>query len=192
MNWKEDTIVYKILMQSKSRVHTTAKIHEKLYESADFANFNLENYVADLVVTVSTSILGPHNDVTIDIDCNDVTLNINQALPCALIINELVTNAFKYAFEEGQNHLLEVKLRSLDGDINITVEDNGPGLPKNFEEMTENSLGHQLVNQLVKQLNGKIDVKSKKGEGTRYEIAFKKARKSGSSSNFFCLKRSLC
>lgn|GEM_PF-1028819 len=112
-------------------------------------------------------------------------MNINQALPCALIVNKLVTNSFKYAFENNQDGNLDVRFKSNGEGINIMVNDNGPGLPKNYEKMVEESLGHRLVSQLVKQLDAKIDVETSKDEGTRYKISFEKKRKSGSASHYF-------
>jgi two-component sensor histidine kinase len=185
MNWDDDSTVSKVLMQSKLRIHSMAQIHEKLYESNDFANLDLEDYISDLVVTIRDSIKGQKNDVEIDIDCDNIGLNINQALPCALIINELVTNSFKYAFEDNQKGELKVKFKSNGEPINLMVSDNGPGLPANFKKMAEQSLGHRLVSQLVKQLDGDINVETSQGEGTRYEITFNKKKKSGSASNHF-------
>ncbi len=185
MNWDDDTIVSKVLMQSKLRIHSMAKVHEKLYKSTDFANLNLEDYISELVETILDSMQGHENGVNIAVDCDDVILNINQALPCALIINELVTNSFKYAFEDQQGGELEVSFKSNGQDIAIVVRDNGSGLPDNFDAMAEKSLGHRLVSQLVKQLDGEIDVQSDEETGTRYEIEFKKKEKSGSASNHF-------
>ncbi len=185
MNWEEESTVYKVLMQSKLRIHSMAKIHEKLYESKDFANLNLENYVSELVDTISLSMNGEENGIDINIECDDIALNINQALPSALIVNELVTNSFKYAFNGGQNNELEVKFLQDNDRINILVADNGPGLPADFETMADTSLGHQLVRQLVKQLDGDINVTSEENKGTRYEITFEKAQKSGAGSNYF-------
>ncbi|MEL7834217.1 PAS domain S-box protein [Fodinibius sp. Rm-B-1B1-1] len=185
MNWDEDTAVHEVLMQSKLRIHSMAKIHEKLYKSEDFANLNLENYVEELVETISTNMNGDGKDVEINIDCDEIYLNINQALPSALIINELVTNSFKYAFHEGEDNKLEVKFKQQGENINILVADNGSGLPKDFEVMAEHSLGYQLVNQLVKQLDAEINVKTAENEGVCYEIVFERAEKSGSASSYF-------
>ena len=185
MNWDDDSAVNQVLMQSKLRIHSMAKIHEKLYESKDFANLDLEDYISDLVETISESMQIRDKDVQVEVDCDDVSLNINQALPCALIINELVTNSFKYAFQHDNNGELTVRFKRNNKQIKIVVEDNGPGLPANFENMADRSLGHRLVSQLVKQLNGGIDVATSEGAGTRYEINFQKKKKSGSASNHF-------
>lgn len=185
MNWEEESTVYKVLMQSKLRIHSMAKIHEKLYDSKDFANLNLENYVSELVDTISQTMNVEEHRININIECDDILLNINQALPSALIINELVTNSFKYAFDRDQNNELEVKLLEDNNTIHVLIADNGPGLPADFKTMADTSLGHQLVRQLVKQLDGDINVISEENKGTRYEITFEKAQKSGAGSNYF-------
>ncbi|NGP90039.1 PAS domain S-box protein [Fodinibius halophilus] len=185
MNWEEGGEVYQALMQSKHRIHSMAKIHEQLYESNDFSTVKLENYIEELVTTIRESMKGAKRDVEIEVDCDEISLNINQALPSTLIINELITNAFKYAFEEDRSGKILVKFKQEEDLITIIVQDDGPGLPTQFEEMAEQSLGHQLVNQLVKQLKGEIRVKSSQKKGTRYEIRFKKKERSGSSSNYF-------
>lgn len=185
MNWRQHTNVYNVLTQSRLRVHSMAHIHEKLYHSQDFANLDLENYISELVDYIYRSMEGDQNNVNIFVHCDDVSLNINQAVPCALIVNELVTNAFKYAFDKSGKGNLKVTFEHDDGTITIVVEDDGPGLPNNFKSMTKESLGHQLVNQLVKQLQGSINVETAKAEGTRYEITFEKASKRGSASSHF-------
>lgn len=183
MNWEDETEVHQVLMQSKLRIHSMAKIHEKLYESDSFANLNLENYITELVETIYDSVQGQENDVKVNLDCDEMELNINQALPCALILNELVTNSFKYAFDGESEGKLKVKFKDEDDSVRIVVEDNGPGLPENFEEMTKESLGHKLVSQLVKQLDGDINVKSGKDLGTCYEVIFQKSSKSGPAAS---------
>ncbi|WP_445665569.1 PAS domain S-box protein [Fodinibius sp. AD559] len=183
MNWEEDTMVYQVLTQSKLRIHSMAKIHEKLYQTGSFTDIDLGNYITELTETIVQNMNIRDKDISLTVDCDEVTLNINQALPCALIINELVTNAFKYAFNEGRPGELEVRFKNEGGTISLVVRDNGPGLPDDFEAMTETSLGHRLIHQLVKQLDGDIVVASGEPEGTRYEITFEKADKSGSSSN---------
>lgn len=185
MNWDKESSVYKVLTESKLRIHSMASIHEKLYQSKDFANISLENYISDLVETIYKSMHGQKKDVEIAMICDDVTLNINQAVSCALIINELVTNAFKYAFKTEHPGELEVKFTEQQGMVTIVIGDNGPGLPADFEVMAEESLGHELISQLVKQLEGEINVKSSSDFGTRYEIRFEKRKKSGASSNYF-------
>lgn len=185
MNWEEDSSVNKVLTQSKLRIHSMARIHEQLYRSMDFANLSLDDYIKELVETIYQSMQGQKKEVDLEVECEDVTLNINQAVSCALIVNELVTNAFKYAFEGDQRGKLEVSFSRDDKRITMVVRDNGPGLPHSFEAMTSQSLGHQLVNQLVKQLDGEIDVESSPESGTRYEIRFRKSRKSGSASHHF-------
>lgn len=184
MNWEDDTIVSQVLMQSKLRIHSMAKIHEKLYQSGSFSNLNLENYIVELVDTISVSMQRAKKEVEVQVDCDDVYLNINQALPCALLINELVTNAFKYAFNAPQEGKLVIRFKDGGDSARIEVRDNGPGLPQEFHRMAEDSLGHRLVQQLVKQLDGDIAVESGDKEGTHYKISFKKAEKSGSASNY--------
>lgn len=183
MNWDEETEVHKVLMQSKLRIHSMAKIHEKLYESDDFANLNLENYIAELVETIYDSVQGKEHNVQVSMDCDKMELNINQALPSALIVNELVTNSFKYAFNDKEPGKLKVKFKDENDSVRIVVEDNGPGLPENFKQMTKESLGHKLVSQLVKQLDGEIEVKTSRDRGTRYEVIFDKSSKSGSAAS---------
>lgn len=107
-------------------------------------------------------------------------------VPCALIVNELVTNAFKYAFETDlKNPTLEVRFNINGSVVTINIKDNGIGLPDDFEVMTNTSLGHQLVNTLVKQLDGKIIVENNDPTGTSYQIQFEKREKSGSVANIF-------
>ncbi|WP_138429188.1 PAS domain-containing sensor histidine kinase [Fodinibius saliphilus] len=183
MNWNEQSEVHKALLQSKHRIHSMAQIHELLYESNDFTTVQLQNYIDKLVKTVHDSMQGVEKGVELDIDYDDIYLNINQAMPCALIINELVTNAFKYAFDKESENKLSVSFREESETITIEIRDNGPGLPDQFEKMAKDSLGHKLVKQLVKQLDGDITVQSSDGMGTTYKITFERKVKKGSSSN---------
>lgn len=88
-----------------------AKIHKKLYETGSFTDIELGNYITELTKAIAQSMNIGGKDITLTVDCDEVTLNINQALPCMLIINELVTNAFKYAFDEDRQGELNVTLK---------------------------------------------------------------------------------
>ena len=185
MNWPDESAVSKVMKQSKLRIQSMAEIHEKLYKSEDFSQLNLENYVSELVAAIFTTMQGTEKRVDYHIESDEIQLNINQAIPSALIINELVTNSFKYSFDNTENGKLDVMLRNDDGTVTIVVSDNGPGLPCKAEEMAQKSLGHKLVTQLIKQLEGELEVDTGPDIGTTYTITFDKLNKQGSSSRFF-------
>lgn len=183
MNWDKDTAVKSVMQQSQLRVHSMSMIHEKLYQAGDFSNIKLENYISELVSVIYDTLRYGEKETSVDLDVKseDIQLNINQAIPCALLINELVTNALKHAFKDQKNAKLIIDLKERFGTITVKVEDNGCGLPADFENITGNSLGHLLIKKLVKQLQGKVEAFSSPGSGTRYEIKFEKKQKSGSS-----------
>lgn len=110
-------------------------------------------------------------------------MNVNQAMPTALIINELITNAVEHAFTDIDNPKLTVALKEEGEQLKLSITENGNGIPKNLEDHPSDSLGMTIVEQLVKQLNANFHI-SQNG-GTSYNLSFKKGEVSGSSSNYF-------
>lgn len=158
------------LAEGQSRVRAMALIHEKLYQSKSISEIDFEAYCKQLTHQISQ--LFPNGkSVDCEIDIIDVSLDIDTAVPVGLILNELVTNAYKYAFVNGQGRLrISAKKDSENGYI-LRVEDDGPGLPEGFDWRKSKSLGLRLVNRLSRQLYGKAEYR--KDEKSIFEITFK-------------------
>lgn len=161
--------------ESLDRVKSMALIHEKLYKSGDLAHVNFTDYLKDLVENVSSSYNAPGHKIKTTINCKLNTLfDLETAIPCGLIVNELLSNCYKYAFKGKTNGSVIVSfinkpLNNKDKFI-LSVSDNGVGIPKIFFKETPHSLGLQLVHLLTEQLNGKIKIKNSKG--TEITISF--------------------
>lgn len=187
-NQEPGNVVNSIFHESQLRIQSMAMIHEKLYQAGNFTNLKIENYITELVDYIKGTVNPNEKKVDIKIENKvDAQLNINQAIPCALMINELVTNAFKYAFNEKKTGKLNIHLQSKENKILLIVQDDGPGLPDDFEEKTQNSLGFVLIRQLTKQLQGELRIKNE--NGARFEILFEKSDQSGSSSAGYIIDR---
>jgi PAS domain S-box-containing protein len=161
------------LNESQSRIHAMALVHEKLYDSKDFARIDLAGYVR----TLSQELFQSHKinqwKIALIVQTDgDVYVDVNKAIPCGLILNELISNAFKHAFPGGRQGKLQIILRETENkEIEIVVRDNGMGLPDDVDIHAPRSLGLDLVNGLVKnQLDGQIEVKRDKG--TEFRIKF--------------------
>jgi two-component sensor histidine kinase len=155
--------------ESQDRIRSMALIHEKLYRSGDVARIDFREYVESLTSGLYRSYF-PGPGVRIFADVENVSLDIDLAVSCGLIINELVSNALKYAFPDGRAGKIHVSLAG-DGDsYTLTVSDDGVGLPPGLDFRDTPSLGLQLVNTLVGQLEGTIELDS--AEGTRFKITF--------------------
>jgi two-component sensor histidine kinase len=155
--------------ESQDRIRSMALVHEKLYRSGDVARIDFREYVESLTAGLYRSYF-PGPGVRIFADVENVSLDIDLAVSCGLIINELVSNALKYAFPEGRAGEIHVSLAG-DGDsYTLTVSDDGVGLPPGLDFRDTPSLGLQLVNTLVGQLEGTIELDS--AEGTRFKITF--------------------
>jgi len=153
-----------IFEECKNRVNSIALIHEKLYESEDLANINYGEYVRSLTTHLFNASLTSLPGVTLKINADDVFLKVDKAIPCALIINELVTNAIKYGFPQDQQGEIIVGLKSVDeGKVTLTVADSGVGLPANFNMNSSETLGMQIINALAKKLHGSIKIDTTKG-----------------------------
>jgi two-component sensor histidine kinase len=115
----------------------------------------------------------PDDRISIEIEVSDIILGIDDAIPCGLIVNELVTNSFKYAFPYNRKGELKV-IMGIDNDdlVTLHVADNGPGLPQGLDFRNTETLGLQLVNLLVKQLKGRLELKD--GPGTAFDIIFQR------------------
>ncbi len=167
-----------LFKDSENRVNSIAIAHEKLYQSENLADLNLESYFKSLALNLYQSYnVDPKKiDLVVNIE-DDVTLNVDLAIPCGLILNELVSNSIKHAFQKikiSSGKKIEIILKQRDDNmVTLIVKDNGLGLPKNFDINKSKTLGLQLIKNLTEhQLDGKLIYTRKKG--TEFQIIFKK------------------
>ncbi|MBU7016564.1 MAG: PAS domain-containing protein [Theionarchaea archaeon] len=159
-----------MLRDSQDRIKSMALIHEKLYQSSNLADISFGEYIQDLVQSLYRS-YGTMN-ITLEVQGSGVSLGIDTAIPCGLIINELVSNSLKHAFPDDKGKI-RIGFRSIDGDIELVVSDNGVGIPDTIDFRTTESLGLHLVTILVEdQLKGTVSLE--RNDGTTFTITFKK------------------
>ena len=158
------------LRDTQNRIKSMALIHEKLYRSRDLARIDFKEYVQSLVVSLTRSYT-VNPGVRISIDIGDVALDIDTAIPCGLIINELISNSLKYAFKGEKSGEIKISLTYEDGLYKLRVSDDGIGLPPEIDFRNTPSLGLQLVVTLTEQLKGSIEHIT--GKGTMFVITFR-------------------
>lgn len=167
---EEETV--NVLKESQNRIRSMAMVHEKLYQSQDLTNINIRDYILSLVNDLFYSYHIQKDQITLVTDVDDIKLNLETAMPCGLIICELVSNSLKYAFPERQKGKVEIILKLIGEMRHLTISDNGIGLPSK-DYLNEETLGLQLVHNLTNQLDGTIKLDLK--QGTQFEIIFQEA-----------------
>jgi two-component sensor histidine kinase len=113
-------------------------------------------------------------EIKLEVDMEKIDLVLDQAIPCGLMVNELITNSIKYAFPDKRDGTIFIGLKDVNNVIHLSIEDNGVGLPEGFDILKSDTLGLQLVATLVEQLDGEITVNNY--HGTKYLITFEKAK----------------
>lgn len=170
----KDSTSLDVLRDSQNRVRSMALVHEKLYQSKDLANIGFAEYVQSLVNHLFQSYDIERTSVRLNLQIEDVFLGVNTAIPCGLIINELVSNCLKYAFVDRDEGNITINLRSNgDQEYELDISDDGVGVPKGMNIGDSASLGLQLVNTLVTQLDGSLRMTA--DSGTSFHIDFKSA-----------------
>ena len=146
--------------------------HERLYRSKNLARINVATYVQDLVNNLVRFYTTARSSIQVTLELLELELDLDRAVPCGLIINELVSNAFKYAFPEQKGELyLRFGLEDT-GTYCLIVKDDGIGIPDHIEPQSTDSLGMQLVYGLTEQLGGEIELNRQ--EGSQFKITFRK------------------
>jgi PAS domain S-box-containing protein len=165
----KDERILEPLRESQNRIRSMALIHERLYQSENLARIDFGEYLRSLVGFLARSYNIPHVEVNIHVE--NITLPINTAIPCGLIVNELASNALKYAFPGGSAGRIDVSL-TLIGEASavLTVADNGVGFPLEIDFRNTKTLGLQLINTLTMQINGAIGLI--RDRGTAFSITF--------------------
>lgn len=162
-----------LLQQSQGRINSMAIVHELLYENHNFSSIDPGKYIEQLITHISSNLSARDKNITTNIHTGDMQLDMNIAIPCALIINELLTNAYKYAFPERDEGTIDVRIyREEDSKVNvIEVVDDGVGIPDSqIAGDGEEGLGMHLVRILTQQLRGELSISNK--EGSRFVITF--------------------
>jgi two-component sensor histidine kinase len=168
----KDTFYTEMLRESQNRIRTMALIHENLYQSEDLSHINFPEYIRTLTYGLVRSYKEGTQQVSLTFDIDNVNLGVDAAIPCGLIINELVTNSLKHAFPHGRRGEIAVSCHSTGGAIEFSVRDNGVGIPEGVDFRNSGSLGLHLVTILAEdQLNGRITLSRKRG--TEFCITFR-------------------
>ncbi len=161
----------KFFRECQDRILSMALVHEKLYETKDLVSIDFGEYLGNLVNHLFETYT-PNKRISLNIQAASLPMGIDEAIPCGLIVNELVTNSLKYAFPGSGSGELSVQLNIGEDDmIMLTVADNGVGLPPGLDYRNTDSLGLQLVTLLVKQRKGQIELND--GPGTVFTIKFR-------------------
>ena len=168
----ENEETQKVLQNSHMRIRSMASIHELLHKSGDFNNVSFAPFIEGLLDNTSRLFELKKMNIRFNPSIEDISLSINQAIPAALILNELVTNACKHAFLERDSGEIAIQIQETQGGVSFRIQDNGTGLPENFELGTQNTIGFTLINILSKQLEANTTIDTKKG--TAFTITFDK------------------
>jgi two-component sensor histidine kinase len=170
----KDEAMIKIFKESQNRVKSMALIHEKLYQSANLAEIDFSDYLRELTTQLFRSYsIGTHG-VSLNVHAPQVLLAVDRAIPCGIIVNELVTNALKYAFPDSRGGRIDIDLHPVSDDqIRLAVRDNGVGFPADVDFETSDSLGLTLVRMLADQVQGQVVLQA--GErGAEFIMTFRK------------------
>jgi PAS domain S-box-containing protein len=167
----DDEEAINVLKESQNRVRSMAIIHENLYQSKDLMHINCVDYIQSLVFNLFYAYNIEKTQIKPILKIEDISLNIETAVPCGLIISELISNSLKYAFPKGMNGEIVVSLKSGKEYYQLCISDNGIGLPDDINFNSIRTLGLLLVNSLIEQIDGKITIHRE--NGTRYNIIFK-------------------
>jgi two-component sensor histidine kinase len=166
-----DQETHDMLMESRNRVRSMALVHEKLYQTADFSRINFAQYIRSLANYLFGAYGVNPDAIQIRSNVEDVFLSIDAAVPCGLIINELVSNALQHAYPAGRKGEIRIDLHGHEaGQYELIVADDGVGLPEDLDYRQSESLGLQLVNTLANQLEGTIEVD--RNDGTAVKVVF--------------------
>jgi two-component sensor histidine kinase len=155
--------------EARNRIQSMALIHEFLYKKEKMDYMQMDDYIKQLILEIQISYTQPNHIIEIHTDLDPIQLDFDTSIPLGLIINELVTNAYKHAFPNGVGNIW-VSFKNIENRYKLTVKDNGIGPPENFKEKMENSLGMELIHLLSNQINATIEIKQK--SGFEFEISF--------------------
>lgn len=160
-----------LFRDTQNRVRAMALIHESLYRSDDLSHIDFLDYVKNLLHHVFTSFHGMAQHIQYQIDIKSISLDINKAIPCGLIIDEIITNSMKYAFPNNQAGNIWVNMKKLkDENVRLEIRDNGIGLPNDKNMENSKTLGMELIQTLTRQLHGKLKISN--DNGAKFQITF--------------------
>jgi PAS domain S-box-containing protein len=165
-----------VLTDIMAKIHTMGLIHSRLYESKRFDKINMKQQVTELVAMTSGFYSHEHCTIDFTIDCAEIYLPVDQAMPCALALNEVLSNIHKHAFKGRRSGVVEISSSRKYTMLRFVIRDNGVGLPKGFDIEQSNRLGLKLMRALVEQqLHGSVTIKSENGTSVVIEIPIAQA-----------------
>lgn len=166
----KDESILNILRESQNRIKSMAFIHERLYRTKDFSKIKFSEYFKRLAQNLIDTYELSSNKIHLNSNIDELYLNLDTAIPCGLIINELISNSLKYAFKTDEEGFISISLKQKENLVELIIADNGKGIDKSIDFKNTESLGLQLVNTLVEQLEGEIELNLNKG--TKFTIIF--------------------
>jgi PAS domain S-box-containing protein len=171
----QDPQAMEMFAESQNRIRSMALVHEKLYQSSDLSRINLAEYVESLAVLLFRSYGIDNQQIALELEGGDVFLSVESAVPCGLIVNELLSNSLKHAFPDCRRGKIQVRLaRDADQRLMLVVTDDGVGLPPALDVEKTETLGLQLVRTLAQQLDGTVQVE--RHGPTQFRITFPESR----------------
>lgn len=163
----------RILQELQNRLNIMAMLHDKLYQSEFLSDIDFETYLKSIVINIVKSLNYNSEKIYVNLDIGNLRLDVNKAIPCAMVINELVTNSFKHAFKEDKEGEIKILFKPRgENSYIIVVSDNGIGMSEDVDLNTTKSLGLKIVRLLVQQLHGNITIT--RNGGTQFEVRFTK------------------
>lgn len=166
----KDKTDQEIFRESQTRARSMALIHERLYQSTDLRRIDFAEYIQTLISDLYRTYGGNPEVIKLKMDLEPIMVDINTAVPCGLIINEMVSNVMKHAFPNGMTGDLNIKFYLKDENLILIVRDNGIGFPQNIDFKNTESLGLSLVNTLIGQIDGEIEIMA--DNGSEFRITF--------------------
>jgi PAS domain S-box-containing protein len=168
----EDSALVTMLRDSQNRIRSMSLIHQTLYQSKDVAQVDFEQFLGSLLPRLMESYALSAGSVQVDVQVHDVRLPIHEAIPCGLIVNELVSNALKHGFDGSRQGSIQVLMsRQPDQAVHLSISNDGHPIPDSLDIMRTGSLGLQLVNLLTQQLRGQLTVQ--RNCPTRFTLRFR-------------------
>ncbi|WP_138431218.1 PAS domain-containing sensor histidine kinase [Fodinibius saliphilus] len=171
MNTEKESIL-NTLRDSQQRIQSMAMIHEKLYQTEALTNIGFDTYLKELIESISKTYNTGNRNIDVSYNLESTSLDLDNAIPCSLIVNELIVNCYKHAFDGREKGKILVNSEVKGSELSIEIKDNGEGLPEDFALENQQSLGMTLVQTLAQQLDGEINFDSNDGQGTTVELNF--------------------